>query len=499
MRNIFSKLALTAGFLLAITFTLSCKQGGGDDDNGSSGDPNSGGTFVASSSSVKSGDSSSSGRSSSSGAVSSSSGGSSSSGAVSSSSGGSSSSVTASSSSGGSSSSANISADTSGTFKDSRDNQTYKWVKIGTQIWMAQNLNYFEPWIGLTRGNKCYDNKDANCEKYGRLYEWDDAIRVCPDGWHLPSKAEWDALISFVGSDAEKKLKSSSDDWKTGAGTDDYGFGALPSGKLRNKEFQSLNGYGWWWTSTVMTDVTKSNFKRINSERTSGDGNYYTYDDDKENQYSVRCVKGSSSSSSIAYGEVTDKRDNQKYKTVKIGTQTWLAQNLNYAGASPQKGYCYNNKEDNCNKYGRLYDWTTAMDVSGDYSSSLLSAQFPVLGQHQGICPEGWHLPTRSEWNTLTGYVGGNAGKILKARSGEWIDDYGLDIYGFGALPGGFLNGEFQKLNTEGDWWTSTENGARASYMKYMNAAGGVQEGSGTYLNGSGNKTQLFSVRCVED
>jgi len=461
MRNKLNKITLAAGFLLALAFTFSCHDGGGSNEDGTSSSgtkiSSSGGTGgKQSSSSETTVNPSSSGKSSSSGVVS--------------------------SSSGGSSSGGTASADTSGTFKDSRDNQTYKWVKIGTQIWMAQNLNYFEPWVGTTRGNKCYDNKDANCEKYGRLYEWDDAIRVCPDGWHLPTKVEWDALISTVGSDAGKKLKSTSSDWIDGAGTDIYGFGALPGGYL-DGEFQHINTAGNWWTSTEQGSGSYEKYMTAGNGVLEG-GRPRTH------QYSVRCVEGYSSSSSIAYGEFIDKRDNKKYATVKIGLQNWMAQNLNYAGTNPQIGLCYNNKTENCNKYGRLYTWASAMNVSEDYNSKVLNAP---PGQHQGICPDGWHLPTKSEWNILIDYVGADAGKKLKTRSSEWGDNYGTNIYGFGALPGGYLDGEFQHLNIASNWWTSTENDYGRASEKY------IMNPNNLVVEAGRNKTHQYSVRCVED
>ncbi|MDR0516273.1 MAG: hypothetical protein LBH25_04440 [Fibromonadaceae bacterium] len=117
--------------------------------------------------------------------------------------------------------------------------QAYKTVKIGTQTWMAENLNY------NTEGSKCYENEPANCEKYGRLYNWETAKEVCPSGWHLPSNEEWDKLYRFAdgtsgtespykSKTAGKYLKSKegwNDDYgKSGNGLDVFGFSALPGG-----------------------------------------------------------------------------------------------------------------------------------------------------------------------------------------------------------------------------------------------------------------------------
>jgi hypothetical protein len=82
-----------------------------------------------------------------------------------------------------------------GVMVDSRDGQTYKTVTIGTQIWMAENLNY------ETTNSYCYDDDPSNCSKYGRLYTWAAATKACPIGWHLPSDDEWNTLFTAVGGD----------------------------------------------------------------------------------------------------------------------------------------------------------------------------------------------------------------------------------------------------------------------------------------------------------
>jgi len=117
-------------------------------------------------------------------------------------------------------------------FKDPRDKKIYKTVKIGEQVWMAENLNY------EASGSKCNGNKPANCDKYGRLYNWETAMKACPGGWHLPSKAEWEILMVAVGGKifghriAGKYLKATSgwNDYEGGSGNgkDKYGFLGYP-------------------------------------------------------------------------------------------------------------------------------------------------------------------------------------------------------------------------------------------------------------------------------
>jgi len=113
---------------------------------------------------------------------------------------------------------------------------------------MARNLNY------AVGGSKCYDGASANCEKYGRLYDWNTAKTVCPAGWHLPSYAEWNKLLGFVGS--KEKLKASSGWSNGGDGTDEYGFSALPGGagavSGSVSVFLSVGYDCVWWTATEL-------------------------------------------------------------------------------------------------------------------------------------------------------------------------------------------------------------------------------------------------------
>jgi uncharacterized protein (TIGR02145 family) len=166
---------------------------------------------------------------------------------------------------------------TSGEFKDSRDGQTYKWVKIGTQTWMAENLNY-APNSGTFISCDTY-----KCAIYGRLYDWSTAMTVCPSGWHLPSKAEWDVL----GSNA-KKLKATSGWGVDGSkgGTDDYGFSALPGGFGYYSYYESVGDDGYWWSNNEI------DYYDAYSLYIAYDDDYTSwYYDDKSFLNSVRCLQ----------------------------------------------------------------------------------------------------------------------------------------------------------------------------------------------------------------
>jgi uncharacterized protein (TIGR02145 family) len=128
-------------------------------------------------------------------------------------------------------------------FTDSRDGKKYRTVKIGNQTWMAENLN------SAVKGSKCYDDKPENCNKYGRLYDWAMAKKICPSGWHLPSKSEYDVLDKSVGGKevVGKKLKAKNG-WN---GTDEFGFSALSGGYgFSDGSFSSVGVNSLWWNAS---------------------------------------------------------------------------------------------------------------------------------------------------------------------------------------------------------------------------------------------------------
>ncbi|MDR3011895.1 MAG: leucine-rich repeat protein [Chitinispirillales bacterium] len=192
------------------------------------------------------------------------------------------------------------------TFIDERDGQVYRWVEINGHRWMAQNLNY----AGNGNLGRCYNDDPANCETLGRLYTWDMVMNgakssasspsgvqgICPAEWHVPSDAEWAALVNFAGgpSSAGSRLRAV-DGWPESEGyipgTDDYGFAALPGGNFHyfpSIGFSSLNR-GSWWTSTQGTIVTGDAWHRTMIDTSSG---VIRWDNNKGMMFSLRCKYG---------------------------------------------------------------------------------------------------------------------------------------------------------------------------------------------------------------
>ena len=223
-------------------------------------------------------------------------------------------------------------------------------------------------------------------------------------------------------------------------------------------------------------------------------------------------VGDSQSSSSkdpeLAEGFLTDNRDGQTYKTVTIGTQTWMAENLNYADSVTTaslkgKSWCYNDVAANCDVAGRLYTWAAAIDsvkLATDADNPLdcgYGRECGLTGKVQGICPSGWHLPSYDEWNALFTAVGGqlNAGKVLKSQTGWYSNGNGTDAFGFSALPAGsrYDYGYFNYDGYHAYFWSATELYTDLAYLMYL-----YYFNEYAYLDYD-FKDFGFSVRCLRD
>lgn len=178
----------------------------------------------------------------------------------------------------------------SGSFTDLRDNQTYKWLKVGSQIWMAENLNY-----GASKGSSIYNEDTTLCNTFGRLYDWNTALKICPSGWHLPLKAEWIVLSEYLGDQAGEKLKElGTKHWN---GPDavvrgDSGFNALPAG-YRGWDpngrpfYDGLGNYTYFWTASSGTPFNKGIARYLSYL----DEELLTFENWKIWGYAVRCIK----------------------------------------------------------------------------------------------------------------------------------------------------------------------------------------------------------------
>ena len=157
---------------------------------------------------------------------------------------------------------------------DARDGHVYQTTVIGSQIWMAQNLNY------AAVGSWCYNDDMNKCIEYGRLYDWKTAATVCPEGWHLPSNNEWADLLGTVGVGAVKKLKSQS--W---GGTDTYKFGMLPGGAYLYDKSRGAGSIGTAFWSSLSDDT------RDEAWCLSVDSTTRLVPAVKQFGFSVRCLK----------------------------------------------------------------------------------------------------------------------------------------------------------------------------------------------------------------
>ena len=214
-------------------------------------------------------------------------------------------------------------------------------------------------------------------------------------------------------------------------------------------------------------------------------------------------------------GTFTD-YDGNTYNWVGIGKQAWMAENLrvthyadgtaiplvtdntaweNLDNNSTDDAYCWYNNNETIYKdtYGALYTWAAAMN--GESSSNANPSGI------QGVCPDGWHLPSDDEWTELEDYIttdgySGTEGTALKATGGWNSNGNGTDIYGYSAFPGGYRNynsGTFNNSGSYGDWWSSSENGGTYAYYRYLFYSS-ADVGRYSYYKSYG-----FSVRCVRD
>jgi len=411
-----------------------------------------------------------------------------------------------------------------GEMTDPRDGQVYKTVKIGGQVWMAQNLNYDDSvkTPSLKENSWCYNDSSEYCEKYGRLYSWAAAKDVCPTGWHLPSEDELDDLMDSVARSASVGKSLQTKLWNSG--TDAYGFSAIPAGHRDDSGWYTGESAAFWSSTAESKGYAFYMF-------IFASGNARLGVLSEKYGASVRCIQGeviADSSSSgkdslnfdwsipkenylnpnIHYDSLVDDRDGQVYKTVGIGSQVWMAQNLNYADSvqTPSlKGliWCYGNDSAKCEAVGHLYSWSAAIDsiaLANDPANPLICGRGKLCElptRVQGVCPNGWHLPDTTEWENLFAAVGGRstASDVLRSSDGWYYNKNGTNAYGFTALPAGYGGDgcSFGGDTSNGFFWTATQTGEDDAYHVQLSV---YNEGPRVTSEG---KNFGFSVRCVKD
>lgn len=438
-----------------------------------------------------------------------------------------------------------------GKLVDSRDNKEYSTVVIGDQEWMAENLNY-------NPEARSYDEKtDDNYSVEGRMYSWEEARVACPEGWHLPTPAEWDELFRYAGEghSAYESL-SRLDGFESFRGTNDFGFSASAAyivddyGHLKKDNdrayywsFERSSGYGSYVeigygktrsdnrsystkayyhvrcikgepslesSSSKKEDVSSSSAKVSSSSKQSSSSKEQSSSSVESSSSEILSsssgqIKSSSSAvfvepSEVKRGSFTDERDGREYRYVQIGNQTWMAENLNYVVDS---SFCYNDSLEYCEKYGRLYPWSVAMDSVGQFTTPGNECGNNVICNIEtmvrGICPEGWHLPSVAEGEELVVAVdkGAHKGTALM-DSVLWDGKISTDPYGFGGRPSGkrLADGTYNWLGVDGSFWLSTESKHRTTYQARIfnyndewNGAMGLET----------DKNRGLAVRCLKD
>jgi len=409
---------------------------------------------------------------------------------------------------------------------------------------------------------------------------------ICPDGWYIPSDEDWKILEGTVdsqypvgdpvwdiegwrGFDVGLNLKFISDWFSFGNGTNDFGFSALPGGyRMNDGNYSGYSTSAYFWSSTEKGNDyawSRALFYSNNDVNRNDYEDIFFYSNDNENPsdydglgFSVRCIKNETtvlsgfmtsnlndnssgkgyivemptddvliypSSSTFNCGTpFTDPRNEQIYLSVQIGDQCWMAENLNIGDLIPGnqdmsdngviEKYCFANDNRACDEKGGLYQWDEMM-------------QYTTIQGEQGICPDGWYIPSDEDWKILEGTVdsqypvgdpvwdiegwrGFDVGLNLKFISDWFSFGNGTNDFGFSALPGGYRmnDGNYSGYSTSAYFWSSTEKGndyawSRALFYSNNDVNRNDYEDIFFYSNDNKNPQDYnglgFSVRCIRD
>lgn len=424
---------------------------------------------------------------------------------------------------------------------------------------MAQNINYYQNSDKTGTVDSSFQAGIDWCGFAGRFYKWNAAMLldscssakacpdsienrqgVCPNGWHIPTTKEFQELFDYIGiTDSVSFLSTLT------ARIDEkpfnWGSEAFSSSIYNHIIFSSYNTTGFSLIPShqyYYLSITNSNIRTF-ADLLTADGNEIEFDKEKPLEirkyspsffytayYNIRCIQDvdkmgpppppityPASTYSGPYETLVDDRDGQTYKAVKIGEDTWMAENLNYESANSK---CYANKEENCQKFGRLYQWYEAVGKtyedcrggSAQYHTDWNKCQ-NLEAPIQGICPSGWHMPDTFEIQALiktiyddTSLYVNDLSRFMRSPS-DWnvTTDFGTDKFGFAAVPGGSKQqyGPYTGLNAIAKYWSM--NGALAPAALVISYGSLTCSNANLFLSALSEHYYggMESVRCVKD
>ena len=430
------------------------------------------------------------------------------------------------------------------------DGNSYKTVQIGDQLWMAENLKVSRYndgtnisnisnktiWKDALKNKKdawCYyENNISNGKIYGKLYNWfvvrlgvNGLKNVCPIGWHVPSETEWQVLFNNLGGidiagDKMKEVGFSHWKYPNKNASNIAFFNGLPGGS-RNEDgnFHSLGENGWWWCSS---DYEYSSYNdnvapdiglNSNNSNVSTGGEYPP----KSWGISIRCIYGNYESLNPIKGVVGPKIkdiDGNVYKTVYIGEQHWMQENLRVSkfNDGTKISNVIDNKKwtENVINFER-HNTSISKDIAlsraawcyyeNNVSFNLLYGKIYnsyvvnlELNGNTNVCPKGWHVPTEKDWEVLTKNLGNEkiAGGMMKSVGIKYWNPPNEDAYNlslFSGLPGGYRHGDgnfYSSMGKDGHWWSNTFSGRSVTYNSGI-------------VRLTGDREHSFSIRCIED
>jgi uncharacterized protein (TIGR02145 family) len=232
------------------------------------------------------------------------------------------------------------------------------------------------------------------------------------------------------------------------------------------------------------------------------------------------CVNTDYLNENVDYGEFLDTRDNQVYKTVKVAGRVWLAQNLNYADSSQSsylkgQSWCFDGLRSNCATYGRIYSWSATMGKNEDecgygHLCGLGGGKSDWNFRTQGVCPEGWFVPSYNDWKSLVDTVGDSWYRLIPESPWSIVAEDSvpmaeLNQYGFTALPAGYrVSTSYERIGSYAYWWTSREEdawtGTSAMISLKQMSSDRRRVGKVTFATNKENgKNYSMYVRCVTD